>query len=276
MSSLTMGHTALFFEYGAKMERRVITTITGQKIVYDFLEGRERQQTVVMIASTGRNGRDFYHLSHALVAHGFRAIAPYPRGVEGSEGPLDTISFHDLAGDIAAVIRAEGGPAIIVGHAYGNWIARTLAADCPELVKGVVLMAAAAGPWPDRLSEAIDILLSDDAPRAKRLEALRLAFFAAGNDPQAWLEGWSRPLAIAQRKARLRSEQKRWWGGGHAPMLDLIAEADPFRPPTSYDAFSKDFGDRVTIKVIEQASHALPDERPREVADAIHQWARTL
>lgn len=265
-----------FFEWGAKMERRATTTQAGLRIFYDCLEAAECLQTVVLVASTGRGGQDFYHLSHALAARGFKAIAPYPRGTAGSEGPLENINFHDLAGDIAEVIRAEGGPAIIVGHAYGNWIARTLAADSPELVKGVVLLAAASGPWPDSLSAAIDILLSPDTSPAERLEALRLAFFAPDNDPQAWLGGWSKPLADAQRKARLRSERQRWWGGGHAPILDLIAAADPFRPPVSYLDFSKEFGDRVTVKVIEQASHALPDERPLDVADAIHEWARTL
>lgn len=43
--------------------------------------------------------------------------------VEG-RGPLSGISLHDLARDIAEVIAAlGGGRAVVVGHAYGNWVA---------------------------------------------------------------------------------------------------------------------------------------------------------
>jgi hypothetical protein len=32
---------------------------------------------------------------------------------------------HDLAGDVAAAIEhAGGGPAVVPGHAFGNWVAR--------------------------------------------------------------------------------------------------------------------------------------------------------
>lgn len=258
------------------MEKRVVTTSSGRDIFYECLESEGCVEPIVLIASTGRGGRDFHHLSHALSTLGFKAMAPHPRGIEGTEGPLEGLSFHDLADDVAEVIRAEGGPAIVVGHAYGNWIARTLAADAPELVRGVVLLAAASGSWPALLTRAIDTLLSADASRAERLEALRLAFFAEGSNPEPWLDGWNKPVAEAQRKARLVSERNRWWGGGRARMLDLIAADDPFRPPASRLDFSAEFGLRVTTKVIERASHALPDEQPFEVAHAIRDWTRTL
>ena len=47
-------------------------------------------------------------------------------------------TLHDLANDIAAVIRnaGNGGPAVIVGHAFGSWVARMTAVDHPELVRG--------------------------------------------------------------------------------------------------------------------------------------------
>ena len=49
----------------------------------------------------------------------------------------------------------------MVGHAYGSWVARMTAADYPNLVRGVVIAAAAAKAYPagfagaKELSEAV-------------------------------------------------------------------------------------------------------------------------
>src|SRR5438477_3312757 len=65
------------------------------------------------------------------------------RGVGGSCGSLDGATLHDLASDVAGVIKAIGcGPAHLVGHAFGNRIARCLAVDQPPLVRSVTLLAA--------------------------------------------------------------------------------------------------------------------------------------
>jgi pimeloyl-ACP methyl ester carboxylesterase len=51
--------------------------------------------------------------------------------------------LHDLAGDVAGVIKAIGcGPVHLIGHAFGNRIARCLAVDQPSLVRSVTLLAA--------------------------------------------------------------------------------------------------------------------------------------
>src|SRR5262249_62373877 len=65
------------------------------------------------------------------------------RGVGGSCGSLDGATLHDLAGDVAGVIKAIGcGPVHLIGHAFGNRIARCLAVDQPSLVRSVTLLAA--------------------------------------------------------------------------------------------------------------------------------------
>src|SRR3954464_3065860 len=65
------------------------------------------------------------------------------RGVGGNRGSPDGATLHDLAGDVAGVIKAIGcGPAHLVGHAFGNRIARCLAVDQPPLGRSVTLLAA--------------------------------------------------------------------------------------------------------------------------------------
>jgi pimeloyl-ACP methyl ester carboxylesterase len=49
------------------------------------------------------------------------------------------------------VENAKEGQAIIVGHAFDNWVARMTAVDHPEPVRGVVIAAAASKDYPKDL-----------------------------------------------------------------------------------------------------------------------------
>ncbi|TCS64597.1 pimeloyl-ACP methyl ester carboxylesterase [Primorskyibacter sedentarius] len=235
-------------------------------------------RTICLIASTGRGPEDFFHLATHLAAGGLRVVMPRPRGMGGSEGPLDSIDFHDLAGDAAAVLRAEMGPggAIVTGHAYGCWIARTVAQDFPEMIDGLILLAAGAGKWPEELSQAINTAMTPDAPEAERLAALKMAFFTEDHDPRPWLQGWSGDVVRAQRAARGRTDRDSWWPSGTAPMLDIVGLQDPFRSEADRDFYLREFGPRLTLKLVNGASHALPDEKPAEVATLMLDWIGAL
>jgi pimeloyl-ACP methyl ester carboxylesterase len=232
---------------------------------------------VCLIASTGRGPGDFGHLADALVVRGVPVILPWPRGMAPSTGPLATVDFHDLAADVAAILRAEApGGAIVAGHAYGCWIARTLAQDHPDLTRALVLIAAGAGSWPPDLSRAIEIAMDPAQPESARLAALQRAFFAPGHDPRPWLDGWNADLVNAQRAARARTIQASWWDSGTAPVLDILALQDPFRPADSRAFYADAFPGRVTVRPVDGASHALPDERPDQVAAILADWIATL
>ncbi len=231
---------------------------------------------VMMIASTGRGSAEFAPLADRLVERGYRVVLPEPRGVDGSSGPLKGVSFHDFGDDFAKVIEAEGKPAVVAGHAYGQWIAKTIAADHPQLVSGIVLLAGGAKQWPSELSDAITRINDPGSSREEKLAGLRLAFFAEGSDPTHWLEGWHPDVTWSQREARKNTPREDYWAGGTAPILDLQAGADPFRPESSRMETKDEFGERVTVTVIPGASHALPAEKPIETADAIADWADGL
>jgi pimeloyl-ACP methyl ester carboxylesterase len=231
---------------------------------------------VLIIASTGRGTAEFEPLADRLAQRGYKVALPEPRGIGRSRGPMDNVTFHDFGRDFAAVIAAEGGRAVIAGHAYGQWIAKTIAADHPQMTRGIVLLAGGAKKWPQELSDAITMINDPRSTREQRLTGLKLAFFAEGNDPTPWLEGWHQDVTKSQRDARRNTQQSAWWAGGTAPMLDLQAGSDPFRPESSRTEAKDEFGDRVTIAVIPNASHALPAEKPVETANAIADWADKL
>jgi pimeloyl-ACP methyl ester carboxylesterase len=239
---------------------------------------RGRGPLIVMLPSGGRGAEDFDEVATRLAAEDFRVACPQPRGIGASRGPMSGISLHDLANDVAAVIRHErGAPAVVVGHAYGNWVARMIAADHPALVRGTVIAAAGIKDYPKDVADAVVRCAQPDLPEPERLASLQVAFFAPGNDPSVWLGGWYPEVMHTQHQASLAVSPEEYWTAGTAPLLDLPAADDPFRPPGSRLDIQRDLGaDRVTVVVIANASHSLMPEQPAATAKAIAQWVRSL
>jgi len=232
---------------------------------------------VVILPSRGRSTEDYNEIAKRIADAGHRVLRPQPRGVGRSAGPMQGLTLHDFARDVAAVIaHADAGPAVIAGHAFGNWVARTTAADHPRLVRGVAILAAAAKTYPQALAEAVTKSADLRLPDAERLWYLRAAFFAPGHDASAWLEGWYPEVNASQYTAGRATPQEEWWGAGTAPLLDLQGESDAFRPRETANALREELGERVTVVAIPGAGHALVPEQPAAVVAALLDWMRRL
>jgi pimeloyl-ACP methyl ester carboxylesterase len=241
---------------------------------------------VLILPSRGRGAEDYDAVAAMLAADGFRVLRPQPRAIGKSTGPLAGLTLHDYAADVAAVIEHEGkGPVLVVGHAFGNYVARVLATDRPDLVRGVVLAAASAGkvppgvhelPIPPEVSEAIDKSGNLSLPDADRLRYIRLAFFAPGHDPGVWLNGWYPEAMKSQAAATTATPVEGWFACGKARILDLQAENDTVAPRKFAGVLKAELGDRVTVVVIPNAGHALAPEQPAAMSKAIAAFARTL
>lgn len=232
---------------------------------------------VVLLPSSLRDARDLGPLASCLAAAGYRVLRPQPRGMGASSDPPAGMTLHDLAADVVQAIAAfGGGRAIVAGHAFGHFVARVADLDHADLVRGVVVLAGAARSFPPGLTQALETAADAGQPRDVRLAALRHAFFAPGHDPSPWLDGWHPQLREAYRQAGSTPDKGVWWPVSHAPILDLQGACDPWRPESTRGELHAVLGNKVTVRVIADASHALPDEQPVAAAAAIVAWARTL
>jgi pimeloyl-ACP methyl ester carboxylesterase len=239
---------------------------------------------VVMLPSLGRSGRDYDKVAQYLQEDGFRVVRPEPRGIGESKGPMENLSVHDFARDVAAVVEHENkGPIVVVGHAWGNFAARMLAADRPDLVRGVVMAAASAGKVPPgstekpinaEMRQAIDGAGDLSLSKEQRLVYLKKAFFAPGNDPSVWLDGWHEATHDAESHARNTTPVDDYFAAGKAPILDLQGEADTVAPRRFSGVLKSMLGDRVQVVVLKNAGHAMAPEQPKEMADAIAAFAK--
>jgi pimeloyl-ACP methyl ester carboxylesterase len=236
-------------------------------------------QLVLLLPSLGRGAEDFAPIAAEMAEAGFRVLRPQPRGIGESRGAMTGIDLHDLAADIAAVIEHEkAGPAFVVGHAFGNRVARLLATDRPDLVCAVSLIAANVGkaPSPPRVRQAIRTSADPSRPENERLEALRFAFFAPGNDPVPWLLGWHPDVLAAERIAGDRTSREEDYAAGRAPVLYLQPDHDPLAHAEDAREYKEALGERVTVIVIPHASHAAIAEQPRFIARTLIGYAREL
>jgi pimeloyl-ACP methyl ester carboxylesterase len=226
---------------------------------------------VVLVPSAMRGALDFGFLQGTLADAGYRSLALNPRGVGNSKGSIDSITLRDLAEDIALVVEELcSDSAHLVGHALGNTLVRATASFRPDVVRTVTAMpcsghdlekqpvapevGAAVGRCPDKT-------LSVD----ERLEALRIAFFAPGNDPRPWLEGWwpdSRGIAQALR----RTDPSEWWRAGSFPLLVIQPLDDAMASPEEGRQVAGALGERATYVEVPDCGHAILPEQPGVIA----------
>ena len=117
--------------------------------------------------------------------------------------PLDSITIEQLADDAAALLEHLGvGPAVVLGHSYGGFVALELALRHPGSVAGLVLVATGPGqlgtdevegedgegpPLPEPLAAAFASAPTTDGEMRTTFEAV-LPHYVHRADPQVLLD----------------------------------------------------------------------------------------
>ncbi len=203
--------------------RDVAVVDTGDVRVATFVEGEG--PALVVLPSYGRDGAgDYDEFSAPVAGAGWKVLRPPPRGVAGSTGPMQGADLSALARDVSAVIRRLArGRAVVLGHAFGNQVARALGTEHGDLVSAVVLAMASARHVAADVNETPFVAGDPSRPEAERLAALGRAFFAPGHDARAWLSGWYPETLAMQRAAVKASDMESFWASGTAPVLEINA-----------------------------------------------------
>ncbi len=242
-----------------------------------FVEGSG--PTIVLLPQQGRGPRDFDEISKRFVSAGYRVVRPEPRGFGESVGPIEGVTLRDNARDVAAAIEKVGAaPAIVVGWAYGNRVARMIASERPELVRGVVLIAA-GGKYPPKPEVLAKMRIYQDKslPLETRAEAARVRY-----GPKSTISVTDMRLdevSDATIKAQSLAPTvplEAWWDGGKAQMLVLQGLHDVIAPPENGRSLRRDHPERVTLVEFEDLGHYMAHERPDLVVEAIVSWTMKL
>lgn len=200
-----------------------------------------------------------------LPGHGTRADEPFTL-----DGAADTVAT-------AVREHAAGGRAVVVGLSLGGYVAMTLAAREPGLIRGLVLSGATAEPVGVRALPYLALAAAMDGFDGERLTRLNTWFFrtrypAVIAEPIVAGGFWSVAGAAALRTLvgeRFVPRLAAYPG----PTLILNGEFDlPFR--LSAPAFAAAAHDARRVRLI-GATHLANLDRPAAFSAAVRRFART-
>jgi pimeloyl-ACP methyl ester carboxylesterase len=113
-------------------------SIDDQTIAYDLMgEG----PLVVLAHGIGDSRHSYRFIAPALAAAGYRVANVDLRGCGESSLGWDGYSRTDIAGDLVALVRHLGGPAVIIGQSISGGAATIAAATAPDVISGVIELA---------------------------------------------------------------------------------------------------------------------------------------
>jgi pimeloyl-ACP methyl ester carboxylesterase len=244
------------------------TITTGEVTTEVFVYGDDNGEPIILQAPAG--AECFEDLGNRLAEIGFRAVAIQTRGAGRSTGPLEGLNLHDLARDIANVIEAmELGPCHVLGYDSGNRMVRTLAADRPDLVRTVLLLAC-GGKFPP-LPQVMEAYAKAQAGDKDALAVLLRAHSAPSTDVAALPKRphWPDAVAVCMSAVPRTPAEEFWTAGGVVPILAVQGLDDWMAPPENGRALKEECGDRVTLVEIAEAGHNMVSEKPEEIARAV-------
>ena len=223
---------------------------------------------IVMIPSLGRRGTDFDMLAASLRQHGYSTLPLSGRVVPASEEQ----TFEDLADSVVQICGRQGaGPAYLLGHAYGQALSRCMVSRHPDAFDGLILLACGASMLDPQMQRSLEAATDDELARTNPSEHLghvARAFFAPGNDPSVWSDGWSRDLAGAEMDTMLRTPFEKWRSAAHANTLVVQGLQDAVAPPEYGRSFIAQVPSADLVEV-DGAGHALLPEQPDAIAAAV-------
>ncbi|MDI9929490.1 alpha/beta hydrolase [Rhodococcus sp. IEGM 1354] len=141
---------------------------------------------VVLAHGIGDSRHAYRFLAPALVEAGYRVANLDIRGCGESSIEWDGYSRTDIAGDLVALVRHLGGPAVIIGHSISGGAATIAAATAPELIVGLIELA----PFTRAVTYSMGALLTNK--RYRRATTLLGRTLLSGN-----INAWQKYLDLA-------------------------------------------------------------------------------
>ncbi|HYB89766.1 MAG TPA: alpha/beta hydrolase [Candidatus Binataceae bacterium] len=252
----------------------------GATTLPDVVPDLSRGRKIVLVHGAGGNGHRWHRQVDALGASHSPVALDLP-GHGRSSGVEGLMSVPDYADFVVAFLDAlKVGSAVIAGWSMGGAIAMDLALRYPARVEALVLVATAA-----KFNVAKDRI---DALRAVTMGRAPQAFTTDGYSPRTLKENFDvvREGWMEQIKTDPRVRYTDMLACSQVDLRESIAKIDK---PTVIFAGADDQGTTVAdaelikskirgakLKVVADAGHMIPSERPGELNGAIEQFLSEL
>jgi pimeloyl-ACP methyl ester carboxylesterase len=106
------------------------------------------------------------------------------------------------------------------------------------------------------------------------IAAVRTAFFAEGNDPTSWRDGWYPEIMKYQRGAITSTPREDWWSAAVSRVLVVQALQDAIAPVENGRRYQAESAPHAQLIEINQSGHAMLPEQPDAIASALIAFLR--
>ncbi|MFI0264040.1 alpha/beta fold hydrolase [Streptomyces sp. NPDC017056] len=267
--------------------------VDGGMIAYE-VEGSG--PLIVLAHGMGDSHAAYRAVIPPLVAAGHRVAAVDLRGCGESSVDWPAWSRTAIAGDLLAVIRHLGGPAVLVGHSISGGAATIAAAQEPSLITGVVELAPFTRKQSirfgdlrvKRFRQGMLRLLGTGAFGSLPLWRSYLDVAYPGVKPADWAERLGRIDSLLQEPGRMKAMQSMGrsaptdagaqLGNVRCPVLVVMGTLDPdWADPHAegsaiVDALPTGLG---RLEMIEGAGHYPHDQFPDQVVSLMLAFLRS-
>ncbi|MFN5841031.1 MAG: alpha/beta fold hydrolase, partial [Acidimicrobiaceae bacterium] len=94
-------------------------------------------------------------------------------------------------------------------------------------------------------------------------------FFADGNDPTVWRDGWMPTVMRYQRAAVQRTPRDEWWSANVDRVLVVQGLQDAIAPVENGRRYKAESAPHARLVEVNNAGHALLPEQPEAIAEAV-------
>ncbi|MHA6758037.1 alpha/beta fold hydrolase [Streptacidiphilus sp. PAMC 29251] len=177
---------------------------------------------VVLAHGIGDSRHSYRFLVPGLAAAGYRVANVDIRGCGDSSLGWEGYSRTDIAGDLVAVVRHLGGPAVIIGQSISGGAATIAAATAPDVITGVIELA------PFTRAQSVDL---GGLVRVKRFRAgyTQMAMVIVRGRLANWLKylDVAYPVKPADWNGELARIKAKLGEPGRMAALQAMCKADP-------------------------------------------------
>ncbi|WP_026918607.1 alpha/beta fold hydrolase [Gordonia shandongensis] len=267
-------------------------TFDRDGLTFDVVDsGRPERGTAVLLHGFPQTSQSWTAVSSILTAAGLRTIAPDQRGYSPGARPRGRYAYRaaELVSDIESlIIQGDDGPVHLVGHDWGALVAWRLAAVRPDLVRSLVTVSV-----PHPAAFVSSLLSSDQLRRSWYMGAFQIpllpetivtrypgafdAMLAATGMDEAMIAdtrvrivesgaltggmNWYRAMpfsAPGDLRARVSVPTTHVWSPGDTALARRGADLTSRYVDADYE-----------LRVLEDATHWIPDQNPAELAEII-------
>lgn len=199
---------------------------------------------VVCVPGMGELRSTYRYTGPALAGEGFQVASMDLRGHGDSDASFSSYDDVAAATDVEALIVHLGGPALVIGNSMGAASAVIAAAERPELMKGLALLAPFVRNAPTSAAAGLAWRWLTSGPWARAAWASYLPKLYPGHRPEDFAEhraqivasmrrpGHTRAFSQTTRSSHAPAEAR--LGDVKAPTLVVMGERDPdFKDPAS-------------------------------------------